>query len=97
MIEPEKHKIPTRLDDKGKFLFFDYDVSVLFLMPVLVGFAINYWLGGVGILIGFAIAMTYKSFKMGRHDGVVTHLSFWKIGMPKPKKIPESSKRDFYG
>ncbi len=42
------HYIPKRLDDTGKFLFWDKDVAFIALAGVLLGMAIHilYWLTG---------------------------------------------------
>ena len=37
MTENESHTIPTRLDDRAKFLFFDYDVAIIALIPCGIG------------------------------------------------------------
>lgn len=97
MIEHEDHKIPTRLDDKGKFLFFDYDVAMVSLIPCLGGMAIDYIFGLLGLIIGISLAIGYKGFKAGKHDGMIKHISYWKTGLPSPKKLPKSHDRNFNG
>lgn len=97
MIEPENHEVPTRLDDKGKFLFFDYDVAMISLFPCAIGTTAGHFWSILGLALGIFLAMGYKSFKAGKHDKAVAHLTYWKTGWPKPKKLPESHNRNFYG
>lgn len=96
-MQNDSHLIPTRLDDKPKFLFFDYDVAIVALIPCAAGIAINQFFGLVGLFFGCILAISYKSFKAGKHAGVLTHLIFWKTGTPKTLAMPQSYKRNFIG
>lgn len=96
-MQNDSHTIPTRLDDKPKFLFFDYDVAIVALMPCVIGISISQFFGLVGLFVGCILAVGYKSFKSGKHAGVLTHLIFWKTGTPTPSSMPKSHQRNFLG
>lgn len=96
-MHDNNHYIPTRLDDKPKFLFFDYDVALVALLPCGIGISVDQVFGLVGFFFGCVLAVGYKSFKAGKHAGVLAHLIFWKTGTPSPKALPKSHKRNFTG
>ena len=97
MTENESHTIPTRLDDRAKFLFFDYDVAIIALIPGGIGTMLGQLAALFGLFFGCILAMGYKSFKTGKHNGVMTHLIFWKTGTPNTSAMPPSYKRNFLG
>lgn len=84
------HYIPRRLDDRGKFLFWEIDV-----VGIIVGIATEYRIGG--LILGILLAATYKKLKSGRHPGIAVHLSYWFAGTPTPKSLPASHYREFNG
>ena len=96
-MENESHNIPTRLDDNAKFLFFDYDVAIVALIPCVIATMLGQFATLVGLFFGCILAMGYKSFKAGKHKGVMTHLIFWKTGTPNTSAMPPSYKRNFLG
>ena len=49
------------------------------------------------VILNYVKKMGYKSFKTGKHNGVMTHLIFWKTGTPNTSAMPPSHKRNFLG
>ncbi len=89
------HYIPRRLDDKGKFLFWDFDVAGVALVGMLLGVAIEYPL--LGAVVGIVSAAYYNKFKSGKHPGMAAHLMYWFAGMPEPNDLPPSHLREMNG
>ena len=89
------HTIPLRLDDPGKFLFWERDVAVIFLLGLLTGIATSFTV--TGLLSGFAVAYAYSQFKGGKHPGMATHLMYWFTGVPTLKELPASHLRELNG
>ena len=89
------HYIPRRLDDKGKFLFWDLDVTLVALVGIIFGVATEYRL--LGIVLGIVLARSYKKLKSGKHPGIAAHLIYWFAGIPVPDEVPASHLREFNG
>ena len=89
------HYIPRRLDDRGKFLFWDVDVTFVALIGILLGVATEYRISGV--ILGVVMAHSYKKLKSGKHPGIAAHLMYWFAGMPVPDELPASHFREFNG
>ena len=89
------HYIPRRLDDSGKFLFWDIDVAFVALIGMILGVATEYRV--LGIVLGVAMAISYKKLKSGKHPGIATHLMYWFAGLPKPDELPPSHIRELNG
>lgn len=89
------HYIPRRLDDAGKFLFWDLDVAGIALVGVLVGIGCGYPI--LGLLLGIALAFSYRKIKSGKHPGMAAHLLYWFTGLPEPKELPGSHLRQLNG
>jgi conjugal transfer pilus assembly protein TraL len=90
MSQDLSHYIPRRLDDKGKFLFWE-----LALLGMLVGVATEYRV--LGLIAGIAMAYGYNKLKAGQHPGMAAHLLYWFTGMPEPKELPKSHIRELNG
>lgn len=95
MSQDLSHYIPRRLDDKGKFLFWDLDVAAVALIGMLVGLASEYRI--LGLVGGIAMAYGYGKLKAGQHPGMAAHLFYWFTGMPEPKELPKSHLRELNG
>lgn len=89
------HYIPRRLDDRGKFLFWEIDVVGVAFVGILIGIVTEYRIGG--LILGILLAAAYKKLKSGRHPGIAAHLSYWFAGTPTPKSLPASHYREFNG
>ncbi len=89
------HYIPRRLDDAGKFLFWELDVAAIGILGMLVGVATEFPISGVffGLLLGYL----YNKLKAGQHPGMATHLLYWFTGFPEPKELPGSHIRELNG
>lgn len=94
-MQNDSHTIPTRLDDKPKFLFFDYDVVIAALIPCAIGISMNQFFRLVGLFVCCILAVRYKSFKAGKHTGGLTHLIFWKTSTPSLSVMPKSHQLNF--
>jgi conjugal transfer pilus assembly protein TraL len=89
------HYIPRRLDDKGKFLFWEYDVMFVALAGICLGIATDYRV--FGLVLGITLATVYNKTKSGQHPGMTAHLLYWFTGMPQPGHLPPSHFREFNG
>lgn len=89
------HYIPRRLDDKGKFLFWDLDIAGVALLGMLLGVATEYRV--LGLIAGLGMAYGYSKLKAGKHPGMAAHLLYWFTGMPDPKELPKSHIRELNG
>ena len=88
--------IPRRLDDPPKFLFWDFDVALFFLVGMFFGILAGYVFSGV--VVGLVIAWLYSGVKSGKHTGYLIHLAYWYLpGWFNLKRAPASSKRVFFG
>lgn len=96
MTTPDQsHYIPRRLDDGGKFLFWDTEVAVTALIGMLLGIATDLPL--LGLVVGLIVAYFVNKLKAGKHPGMVTHLLYWFTGFPSPKELPGSHIRELNG
>lgn len=89
------HYIPRRLDDTGKFLFWELDIAALGLVGTLLGIAVGFPV--VGSLSGIMLAFIYSKLKTGKHPGMATHILYWFTGMPALKELPGSHLRELNG
>lgn len=89
------HYVPRRLDDAGKFLFWDRDVALIGLAGVLIGIATD--MPVIGLALGLLLAFLYGKLKTGKHPGMATHLLYWFTGLPEPKELPASHIRELNG
>ena len=81
------HYIPRRLDDKGKFLFWDLDIAGVALLGMLLGVATEYRV--LGLIAGLVMAYGYSKLKAGKHPGMAAHLLYWFTGMPDDWETPQ--------
>jgi conjugal transfer pilus assembly protein TraL len=89
------HVIPNRLDDAGKFLFWERDVAFIALLGILLGISTGFPV--TGFLFGWALAFAYSQFKGRKHPGMATHLMYWFTGFPPFKELPASHLRELNG
>lgn len=86
------HAIPRRLDDPGKFLFWEMDVAMVAAGAIAAGVLAG--TVSVGIVLGIAGAALYNRLKAGKHRGMALHLLYWHLGWPHPKCVPPSHIRE---
>lgn len=89
------HTIPRRLDDAGKFLFWERDVAGIGLLGALIGVAAGWPISGLSF--GLFLAYLYSKLKAGKHPGMATHLLYWFTGWPALKELPASHLRELNG
>lgn len=89
------HVIPCRLDDAGKFLFWERDVAFIALLGMLTGISTGFPV--TGLAFGGLLAFSYSKFKSGKHPGMATHLMYWFTGFPPLKELPASHLRELNG
>ena len=89
------HVIPNRLDDAGKFLFWERDVAAIAVFGMLLGIATGFPV--TGLLFGGVLAYAYSQFKGSKHPGMATHLMYWFTGFPPLKELPASHLRELNG
>ncbi len=88
--------IPTRLDDPPKFLWWDFDVAILFMTFIVFGFVTG-WIFTF-ITIGAVITYFYRRAKFGKHKAYGMHLLYWYLPINFGMKLtPPSSIREFIG
>jgi len=96
MANQDSPTIPTRLDDPPKFMWWDFDVAMLFMSFFVFGL-ITGWLVSFTVF-GLVMAWLYRKAKFGQHRAYGIHLLYWhlpvNLGM---KATPPSSIREFIG
>lgn len=96
MSDPDmSHYIPARLDDGGKFLFWEIEVAVTALVGMLLGIATDLPLAG--LVLGIVMAFLVNKLKAGKHPGMARHLLYWFTGFPCPRELPGSHIREING
>lgn len=93
--DPLTHYIPRRLNDNPKFLFWDWDVAIIFVLGAMVG--IYCGMLKVGLIGGFGLAAGWSRLKSGKHPGIAIHVTYWFIGKPSLKEIPAGYIREMVG
>ena len=89
------HLVPQRLDDSGKFLFWDTDVAMAFVVFVMLGILVSQPITCAAI--GAFAAYAYNRLKSGRHTGLAAHLAYWHLGLMRPRELPPSHLRELHG
>ncbi len=96
MNEDLKLAIPNRLDDPPKFLWWDFDVSMIFMVGVVFGMMTHFTLVGSGL--GLVAAVAYQKTKQGKHKAYGIHFIYWKLGVTMGvKSVPPTYVREFRG
>ncbi len=92
----DKYYIPARLDDVGRFLWWDFDVAMLAMGSFVIGMVIGFPLSAS--VLGLVLASIYQKSKSGRHKAVGFHMVYWYLGVSfGMKRVPPSHLRDFIG
>lgn len=96
MKEEYKTFVPQTLNDAPKFLFWDMDIAMVFI--VVLGFGImGGWLISSAIA-GIVLASLFSRAKSGRSAGYGIHLVYWYLPIGVGfKRVPPSKRRHFVG
>lgn len=91
-----KFLIPARLDDAPKFLWWDFDVAILFMGSVMLGILTYQTL--TFSALGLALAFSYQKVKAGRSRAFGLHALYWFLPVSFGFKVtPQSALREFIG
>lgn len=91
-----KYYVPQTLDDPARFLLWDFDVAMVFIVCLGLGIMAGYLLTSVAI--GLVAAWYYSRSKSGKSKGYGLHLLYWFMPfLVRVKRAPPSSMRNFIG
>ena len=91
-----KYAIPQRLDDPPKFLWWDFDVAILFMGCMVIGIMTNQTF--TFMFFGFFAAMGYQKLKAGRSRAFGIHAIYWYLPTRLGFRITApSALREFIG
>lgn len=97
MSDENRLEIPRRIDDKAKFLWWDFDQAMLVMLFIVLGIVANSLSGGIflGLLAGYA----YNKARSGKHPAFAIHLMYWYLPewAMKFKRLPPSHQVEFTG
>jgi conjugal transfer pilus assembly protein TraL len=91
-----KFYVPQTLDDAARFLLWDLDVAMVFIVCLGIGIMAGFLLtsGAIGIVA----AWYYSKSKSGRNKGYGLHLLYWYMpAFMSVKRAPPSNIRHFIG
>jgi conjugal transfer pilus assembly protein TraL len=91
-----KYYVPQTLDDPPRFLLWDFDIAMVFILCLGIGIMAGYLLtSGVA---GVVCAWYYSRSKSGKSKGYGLHLLYWFAPMVvSVARVPPSSTRHFIG
>jgi conjugal transfer pilus assembly protein TraL len=69
--------IPRHLDDPPRFLFWDLDEAILFMLALILGMMVDLLFAGAAT--GVALVIAYGRAKSGRHRAFALHLMYWYL------------------
>jgi conjugal transfer pilus assembly protein TraL len=91
-----KTEIPLRLDGVPRFLWWDFDVAIVFMGVTLLGIVTRHMLTFAAV--GLALAWFYQRAKAGHHRAVLMHWMYWHLGTAfGMRRTPPSCIREFIG
>jgi conjugal transfer pilus assembly protein TraL len=86
--------IPRHLDDPPRFLFWDLDEAILFMLALILGIMVD--LLFVGAAIGVTFVVAYGRAKSGRHHAFALHLLYWHLPVTLGfRRTPPSCIREY--
>jgi conjugal transfer pilus assembly protein TraL len=89
-------EIPNRLDDPPVFLWWDFDVAMLFMSFLMFGIITEHVL--LFVAIGMLLCWQYRKSKFGKHKAFGMHLMYWYLPMNFGMRLtPPSCIRRFIG
>lgn len=88
--------VPRRLDDPPKFLFWDFDVAIIFMGIMLFGIMAGFFF--TGVVAGIAAGYGLQRMKAGQQRGYGLHVIYWHLPVTLGfKRTPPSCIRKFIG
>jgi len=69
--------IPRHLDDPPRFLFWDLDEAILFMLALILGMMADLIFAGAAT--GVVLVIAYGKAKSGRHRAFALHLMYWYL------------------
>jgi len=69
--------IPRHLDDPPRFLFWDLDEAILFMLALILGMVAGLLFAGAAA--GIVLVIAYGKAKSGRHRAFALHLMYWYL------------------
>jgi conjugal transfer pilus assembly protein TraL len=87
--------VPRRLDDPPKFLFWDFEVAIVFLGILLFGILAGFFL--TSMVAGVAAGYGIQRMKASQQKGYGLHFLYWHLPMNSFKRTPPSCVREFIG
>jgi conjugal transfer pilus assembly protein TraL len=95
-MEDSTTAIPKTIDNMMKFLFWDFDVALSFLLGFGLGIALGQLM--VGGVAGGLAAWGFSAMRAGKARGFARHLVFWHLPISLGlKRTPPSHVREFLG
>ena len=94
--DPYKYYVPQTLDDPPRFLIWDFDVAMVFIMCLGVGIMAGFLL--TSCVVGAIASWYYGRSKSGKSKGYGLHLLYWYVpAFIRVKRAPPSNLRNFIG
>lgn len=93
--DPLAFYVPRLLDAPPKFLFWDWDVAMIFIFFLMFGVITEYLFTSIGV--GTGMAWWLGKAKGGRRSAFSAHIAYWFLGVGGFKRTPPSHLRDFIG
>lgn len=87
--------VPRLLDEPPKFLFWNFDVAIVFLGVLLFGILAGYFL--TSLVVGAAAGYGIQRMKTGQAKGYGLHFLYWHLPINSFKRTPPSCIREFVG
>ena len=87
--------VPRMLDEPPKFLFWDFDVAIVFLGILLFGILAGFFLTSVaaGAFAGYLL----QKMKAGQQKGYGLHVLYWHLPLNTFKRTPPYCIRELIG
>lgn len=96
MDEEQYHLlVPRMLDEPPKFLFWDFDVAIVFLGMMLFGILSGFFM--TSVFLGLLAAYGIQKVKAGQQKGYGLHVIYWHLPLNLFKRTPPSCMREFIG
>jgi conjugal transfer pilus assembly protein TraL len=87
--------VPRLLDEPPKFLFWDFDVAIVFLGLLFFGIMAGFFLTSIILALGAGYAI--QRMKSGKSKGYGLHILYWYLPINLFKRTPPSCIREFIG
>lgn len=89
--------VPHRQDDPPKLLLWDLDEAAVFLLPLIAGMMMNFFV--TGLVLAMVIRPLYLKMKVGRGPAYVLHMLYWHTpsALYRLRRTPPSHIREYIG